>query len=657
MNTNNGVEESKAAETLLPNSRKIYVNGELHPDIRVPFREISLAPTKSMNGETEANEPVRVYDTSGPWGDPSVMLDPLQGLPPLRRDWVLKRGDVDEIEGRVVRPIDDGYLSDKHAAVAVKRPTFNGAGAPSRRKALRASAGHPVTQLWYARQGIVTPEMEFIAIRENLGRERQKEELKIKKGNGSDPELLNSSFLLHTSDRNSLAHEHVGESFGANVPREITPEFVRSEVARGRAIIPANINHPESEPMIIGRNFLVKINANIGNSAVASSIEEEVEKMRWATKWGADTVMDLSTGKNIHATREWIIRNSPVPIGTVPIYQALEKVGGRAEELTWEIYRDTLIEQAEQGVDYFTVHAGVLLRYIPLTARRATGIVSRGGSIMAKWCLAHHQESFLYTHWDDICEIMAAYDISFSIGDGLRPGSIADANDEAQFAELYTQGELTKRAWAHYVQVMNEGPGHVPMHLIKENMEKQLEWCDEAPFYTLGPLTTDIAPGYDHITSAIGAAMIGWYGCAMLCYVTPKEHLGLPNKKDVKDGVIAYKIAAHAADLAKGHPGAQCRDNAISKARFEFRWEDQFNLSLDPETALAFHDETLPMEGAKSAHFCSMCGPHFCSMKITEDVRKYAAEHAIDENAAIEHGMKEKAAEFQHSGAEIYSKP
>jgi phosphomethylpyrimidine synthase len=640
-----------------PNSKRVYVSDELHPDVRVPFREISLAPTKSMNGETEANEPVRVYDTSGPWGDPSVMLDPLQGLPPLRRDWVLKRGDVDEIEGRVVRPIDDGYLSDKHAAVAVKGPTFNGAGAPSRRKPFRASTGHPVTQLWYARQGIVTPEMEFIAIRENLGRERQKEELKIKRGNGSDPELLNSSFLLHTSDRNSLAHEHVGESFGANVPREITPEFVRSEVARGRAIIPANINHPESEPMIIGRNFLVKINANIGNSAVASSIEEEVEKMRWATKWGADTVMDLSTGKNIHATREWIIRNSPVPIGTVPIYQALEKVGGRAEELTWEIYRDTLIEQAEQGVDYFTVHAGVLLRYIPLTARRATGIVSRGGSIMAKWCLAHHQESFLYTHWDDICEIMAAYDVSFSIGDGLRPGSIADANDEAQFAELYTQGELTKRAWAYHVQVMNEGPGHVPMHLIKENMEKQLEWCDEAPFYTLGPLTTDIAPGYDHITSAIGAAMIGWYGCAMLCYVTPKEHLGLPNKKDVKDGVIAYKIAAHAADLAKGHPGAQYRDNAISKARFEFRWEDQFNLSLDPETALAFHDETLPMEGAKSAHFCSMCGPHFCSMKITEDVRKYAAEHAIDENAAIEHGMKEKAAEFQHSGAEIYSKP
>ena len=526
----------------------------------------------------------------------------------------------------------------------------------SKPEPLRASAGHPVTQLWYARQGIITPEMEFIAIRENLGRERQKEELKIKKGNGSDSELLNSSFLLHTSDRNSLAHEHVGESFGANIPREITPEFVRSEVARGRAIIPANINHPESEPMIIGRNFLVKINANIGNSAVASSIEEEVEKMRWATKWGADTVMDLSTGKNIHATREWIIRNSPVPIGTVPIYQALEKVGGRAEELTWEMYRDTLIEQAEQGVDYFTVHAGVLLRYIPLTARRATGIVSRGGSIMAKWCLAHHQESFLYTHWDEICEIMAAYDVSFSIGDGLRPGSIADANDEAQFAELYTQGELTKRAWAQHVQVMNEGPGHVPMHLIKENMEKQLEWCDEAPFYTLGPLTTDIAPGYDHITSAIGAAMIGWYGCAMLCYVTPKEHLGLPNKKDVKDGVIAYKIAAHAADLAKGHPGAQYRDNAISKARFEFRWEDQFNLSLDPETAREFHDETLPMEGAKTAHFCSMCGPHFCSMRITEDVRKFAAEQKLSEDEALRAGMEQKAKEFVEKGAEVYAK-
>jgi len=629
-----------------PNSKRIYLGAELHRDVRVPFREISLAPTKSMNGETEANEPVRVYDTSGAWGDPSVTIDPAQGLPSLRRDWILKRGDVDEIEGRVVRPIDDGYLSDKHAAVAVKRPTFNGASASSRRKPLRASAGHPVTQLWYARQGIVTPEMEFIAIRES-GREIENRESRIGQND--------SRFTKHES-RNALPFQHPGESFGANIPGEITPEFVRDEVARGRAIIPANINHPESEPMIIGRNFLVKINANIGNSAVASSIEEEVEKMRWATKWGADTVMDLSTGKNIHATREWIIRNSPVPIGTVPIYQALEKVGGRAEELTWEIYRDTLIEQAEQGVDYFTVHAGVLLRFIPLTAKRATGIVSRGGSIMAKWCLAHHQESFLYTHWDEICEIMAAYDVSFSIGDGLRPGSIADANDEAQFAELYTQGELTQRAWKQHVQVMNEGPGHIPMHMIKENMEKQLEWCDEAPFYTLGPLTTDIAPGYDHITSAIGAAMIGWYGCAMLCYVTPKEHLGLPNKKDVKDGVIAYKIAAHAADLAKGHAGAQYRDNAISKARFEFRWEDQFNLSLDPETAREFHDETLPAEGAKTAHFCSMCGPHFCSMKITEDVRRYAAEKGIDGAAAIEQGLQEKATEFQEAGAEIYAK-
>jgi len=623
------------------NSRKIYVSGEIHPGVRVPFREITLAPTKSINGEIEINEPVRVYDTSGPWGDPSVTLDPVQGLPPLRRDWILKRGDVDEIEGRVVRPIDDGYLSDKHSAIAAKRPTFNGAGAPSRHKPLRASASRPVTQLWYARQGIITPEMEFIAIRENLGREARTSNIEHQTSNIA---------------RNDLAQQHRGESFGAKIPTEITPEFVRAEIARGRAIIPANINHPESEPMIIGRNFLVKINANIGNSAVASSIEEEVEKMRWATKWGADTVMDLSTGKNIHATREWIIRNSPVPIGTVPIYQALEKVGGRAEELTWEVYGDTLIEQAEQGVDYFTVHAGVLLRYIPLTARRATGIVSRGGSIMAKWCLAHHQESFLYTYWDEICEIMAAYDISFSIGDGLRPGSIADANDEAQFAELFTQGELTKRAWAQHVQVMNEGPGHIPMHMIKENMEKQLEWCDEAPFYTLGPLTTDIAPGYDHITSAIGAAMIGWYGCAMLCYVTPKEHLGLPNKKDVKDGVIAYKIAAHAADLAKGHPGAQYRDNAISKARFEFRWNDQFNLSLDPETAQEYHDETLPSEGAKTAHFCSMCGPHFCSMKITEDVRKFAAEHGTSEQEALQKGMEQKARDFNQAGAEIYAK-
>jgi phosphomethylpyrimidine synthase len=644
----------------LPNSKKTFVSGKLHPDIRVPFREISLAPTKSVNGEIEINEPVRVYDTSGPWGDPNFQGDVTQGLPPLRAKWIRERGDIEEINGRAASPRDDGYLSDVHRARA------NGRDGDSKfeiqnskfaaRKPLRGSAGSAVTQLAYARRGIITPEMEFIAIRENMGREA----VAGIGGTSRSKGLRQSANNATGYNRNDLRFRHVGSEAIGNwqsaIGNPITPEFVRFEVARGRAIIPANINHPESEPMIIGRNFLVKINANIGNSAVASSIEEEVEKMRWATKWGADTVMDLSTGKNIHATREWIIRNSPVPIGTVPIYQALEKVGGRAEELTWEIYRDTLIEQAEQGVDYFTVHAGVLLRYIPLTARRATGIVSRGGSIMAKWCLAHHQESFLYTHWDEICEIMAAYDISFSIGDGLRPGSIADANDEAQFAELYTQGELTKRAWAHNVQVMNEGPGHIPMHMIKENMEKQLEWCDEAPFYTLGPLTTDIAPGYDHITSAIGAAMIGWYGTAMLCYVTPKEHLGLPNKKDVKDGVIAYKIAAHAADLAKGHSGAQYRDNAISKARFEFRWEDQFNLSLDPETAREFHDETLPAEGAKTAHFCSMCGPHFCSMRMTEDVRRYAAEKGIDEAAAIERGLQEKAKEFQQTGAEVYSK-
>jgi phosphomethylpyrimidine synthase len=630
----------------------------------VPFREISLAPTKSMNGEMEVNEPVRVYDTSGPWGDPDFQGNVTRGLPPLRAKWIYDRGDAEQYEGRVVRPQDDGYLSVAHAEHANrKRPmpkSQDGNGADNNsafdvrhstfgvsHKPLRAKPGKCVTQLWYARQGIITPEMEYIAIRENVSAVAG-----IGDPGNSDGSAANGSGY----SRNDLRQQHPGEPFGAGIPHEITPEFVRQEVARGRAIIPANINHPESEPMIIGRNFLVKINANIGNSAVASSIEEEVEKMRWATKWGADTVMDLSTGKNIHATREWIIRNSPVPIGTVPIYQALEKVGGRAEELTWEIYRDTLIEQAEQGVDYFTVHAGVLLRYIPLTARRATGIVSRGGSIMAKWCLAHHQESFLYTHWDEICEIMAAYDVSFSIGDGLRPGSIADANDDAQFAELYTQGELTKRAWAQHVQVMNEGPGHIPMHMIKENMEKQLEWCDEAPFYTLGPLTTDIAPGYDHITSAIGAAMIGWYGTAMLCYVTPKEHLGLPNKKDVKDGVIAYKIAAHAADLAKGHPGAQYRDNAISKARFEFRWEDQFNLSLDPETAREFHDETLPAEGAKTAHFCSMCGPHFCSMRITEDVRKYAAERGLTDAEAVESGMQEKRNEFLKKGADLYVK-
>ena len=602
----------------LPSSTKVYVSGKLHPDIKVPLREISLTPTKTFNGETEPNAPVRVYDCSGPWGDPNYQGEVEQCLPALRRPWILARGDVEECETSY-RPI----RGRSDAAIP----------AGLHRKPLRAKSGKVVTQLEYARKGVITPEMEYIAIRENLGREGQT--------------IRNSQYAIRNLG---------GQSFGASIPSHITPEFVRDEVARGRAIIPANINHPESEPMIIGRNFLVKINANIGNSAVASSIEEEVEKMRWSTKWGADTVMDLSTGKNIHETREWIIRNSPVPVGTVPIYQALEKVGGKAEELTWEIYRDTLIEQCEQGVDYFTVHAGVLLRYVPLTANRVTGIVSRGGSIMAKWCLAHHQESFLYTRFREICEIMRAYDVSFSLGDGLRPGSIADANDEAQFAELKTQGELTRIAWDMGCQVMNEGPGHVPMHLIKENMEKQLEWCQEAPFYTLGPLTTDIAPGYDHITSAIGAAMIGWYGTAMLCYVTPKEHLGLPNKKDVKDGVIAYKIAAHAADLAKGHPSAHDRDDAVSKARFEFRWEDQFNLSLDPVTAREFHDETLPLEGAKLAHFCSMCGPHFCSMKITEDVRKYAAEQGVKDEEALKRGMEEKSREFVEKGAEVYAK-
>ena len=635
----------------LPASTRVYVQGQIHPDIRVPMREITLSPTKAFNGRIEMNEPVRVYDCSGPWGDPTFHGKSEEGLPALRGKWIAARNDVIAYDGREVKPQDNGYLSGKHAEFAstaernrlVEFPGLHG----ERRRPLKAT-GHPVTQLWYAKQGIITPEMEFIAIRENMKR---------------------AQIADFTNDivRNDLDKQHVGSSqvqteytpgifrrVPQRIPNEITPEFVRSEVAAGRAIIPANINHPELEPMIIGRNFLVKINANIGNSAVASSIEEEVEKMRWATKWGADTVMDLSTGKNIHATREWILRNSPVPIGTVPIYQALEKVNGKAEDLTWELFRDTLIEQAEQGVDYFTIHAGVLLRFVPMTASRMTGIVSRGGSIMAKWCLAHHKENFLYTHWDDICDIMAAYDVSFSIGDGLRPGSIADANDKAQFGELEVQGELTKRAWAKGVQVMNEGPGHVPMHMIEENMAKQLEWCHEAPFYTLGPLTTDIAPGYDHITSGIGAAMIGWYGCAMLCYVTPKEHLGLPNKEDVKAGVITYKLAAHAADLAKGHPGAQYRDNALSKARFEFRWEDQFNLSLDPVTAREYHDETLPQDGAKSAHFCSMCGPHFCSMKITEDVRKYAAEQAISEEEALQRGMAEKSKEFVESGAEVY---
>jgi phosphomethylpyrimidine synthase len=609
-------------ETALPASKRIYASGKLHPALRVPLREISI----------KDNSAIRVYDTRGPWGDPAQHCSVRQGLPPLRLPWILERGDSEEYDGRPVRPEDNGYLSFQHATQSQGRmrlETFPGL----KRKPRRASGDGSVSQLHYARKGIVTPEMEFVAIRENLGRE----------------EAHRAS-----RNRNRLDFQHSGESFGARIPAYITPEFVRDEVARGRAIIPANINHPELEPMIIGRNFLVKINSNIGNSAVSSSIEEEVEKMQWSITWGADTVMDLSTGRNIHETREWILRNSPVPIGTVPIYQALEKAGGRPEELTWEMYRDTLIEQAEQGVDYFTIHAGVLLRYIPWTAQRMTGIVSRGGSILAKWCLAHHQENFLYTHFEEICEIMRAYDVSFSLGDGLRPGSIADANDDAQLGELATLGELTEIAWKHDCQVMIEGPGHVPMHLIKENMDLQLKLTHEAPFYTLGPLTTDIAPGYDHITSAIGAAMIGWFGTAMLCYVTPKEHLGLPNHKDVKDGVIAYKIAAHAADIAKGHPGAQERDNAVSKARFEFRWEDQFNLSLDPTTARDFHDETLPQDGAKVAHFCSMCGPQFCSMKITQDVREYAESLGVDEETALRKGMDEKSEEFRKSGAEIY---
>ncbi len=655
----------------LPKSRRVYATGILHADLRVPMREIELAPTRSSDGRMEENAPVCVYDCSGPWGDPDFKGSVEEGLPPLRAGWIRARGDVEEYEGREVASDSDGHSgvepqrtkwirtspkSDPSSAAVLRRVEVPSPKFPTRRP-LRASPGHPVTQLWYARQGVITPEMEFIAIRENQGISNHKSQISDLSADIVRNELHkqhagSSDFGLRTSD----FAPSVFRRFPQRIPAEITPEFVLAEIAAGRAIIPNNINHPESEPMIIGRNFLVKINANIGNSALASSIEEEVEKMRWATKWGADTVMDLSTGRNIHATREWILRNSPVPIGTVPIYQALEKVGGKAEDLTWELFRDTLIEQAEQGVDYFTIHAGVLLRFIPLTARRMTGIVSRGGSIMAKWCLAHHQENFLYTHWDDICDIMAAYDVAFSIGDGLRPGSIADANDQAQFGELEVQGELTKRAWAKGVQVMNEGPGHVPMHMIEENMAKQLEWCGEAPFYTLGPLTTDIAPGYDHFTSGIGAAMIGWYGCAMLCYVTPKEHLGLPNKKDVKDGVIAYKIAAHAADLAKGHPGAQYRDNALSKARFEFRWEDQFNLSLDPVTAREFHDETLPQEGAKTAHFCSMCGPHFCSMKITEDVRKYAEEQKISEQEALAKGMEQKAREFVDKGSELYAK-
>lgn len=595
-------------------SKKIYVQGKIH-DIQVAMREITLTPTKLANGKLEENAPVTVYDTGGAYTDENAVIDVKKGLSRLREQWILDRGDVEELTD-----VSSEYGKERKNDEKLDALRFEHI-----RKPLRAKEGKNVSQLHYAKQGIITPEMEYIAIREN----QRVDELKSQ---------LNGQYEAMTA-------QHPGESFGANTPKGfITPEFVRDEIAAGRAIIPNNINHPESEPMIIGRNFLVKINANIGNSAVTSSIEEEVEKAVWACRWGADTIMDLSTGKNIHETREWIIRNSPVPIGTVPIYQALEKVNGVAEDLTWEIFRDTLIEQAEQGVSYFTIHAGVLLRYIPLTAKRVTGIVSRGGSIMAKWCLSHHKENFLYTHFEEICEIMKAYDVAFSLGDGLRPGSLADANDAAQFGELETLGELTKIAWKHDVQVMIEGPGHVPMHMIKENMDKQLKECHEAPFYTLGPLTTDIAPGYDHITSAIGAAMIGWFGTAMLCYVTPKEHLGLPNRKDVKDGVITYKLAAHAADLAKGHPGAQYRDNALSKARFEFRWEDQFNLSLDPDTAREFHDETLPAEGAKIAHFCSMCGPKFCSMKITQDIRD-----------AAESGMFEKSEEFKSQGSQIYS--
>ncbi|GEN11484.1 hydroxymethylpyrimidine synthase [Myxococcus fulvus] len=601
----------------LPASRKVYVSGVLHPDVRVPLREISQTPTRHGHGpdaQQTPNPAVHVYDSSGPYTDPEADIDLARGLAATRETWIQARGDTRELEG----------ITSEYGLQREADPRLAGLRFGHRRKPRVARAGSNVTQLHYARRGVITPEMEYVALRENLRVEA------------------------------SLAAQHPGHAWGAAIPRVITPEFVRDEVARGRAIIPANINHPELEPMIIGRNFLVKINANIGNSAVTSSIEEEVEKMVWSIRWGADTVMDLSTGRNIHETREWILRNAPVPIGTVPIYQALEKVGGKAEDLTWDIYRDTLIEQAEQGVDYFTIHAGVLLRYVPLTARRLTGIVSRGGSILAKWCLAHHQENFLYTHFEEICEIMKAYDVSFSLGDGLRPGSIADANDAAQFGELETLGELTKIAWKHDVQTMIEGPGHVPMHLIQENMTKQLAVCGEAPFYTLGPLTTDIAPGYDHFTSGIGAAMIGWFGCAMLCYVTPKEHLGLPDRDDVKEGVITYKISAHAADLAKGHPGAQARDNAMSKARFEFRWEDQFNLSLDPERARAFHDETLPAEGAKVAHFCSMCGPQFCSMKITQDVRDYAAKTGVSEEAALGAGMEAKGEEFKKAGSELY---
>ena len=622
-----------STDPISPNSKKVYVNGTLHPDIKVPFREISLSPSITISGNGNGNgnghhkendeSSILVYDTSGPYTDPEAKIDIREGLQPIRLPWITGREDVEYYDARTIMPKDDGYRDGENPNTERFPKT--------RVQVLRAKPGQNVTQMHYAKKGIITPEMEFIAIRENQKRKQWVED---------------------AERENRLK----GNSFGANLQNHITPEFVREEVARGRAIIPANINHPESEPMIIGRNFLVKINSNIGNSAVSSSIEEEVEKMVWSSRCGADNVMDLSTGKNIHTTREWILRNSPVPIGTVPIYQALEKVDGKIEDLTWEIYRDTLIEQCEQGVDYFTIHAGVLLRYVPMTAKRMTGIVSRGGAIMAKWCLTYHKENFLYTNFEEICEILKSYDVSFSLGDGLRPGSTADANDEAQFAELDTLGELTKIAWKHEVQTMIEGPGHVPMHMIKENMEKQLKVCGEAPFYTLGPLTTDIAPGYDHITSGIGAAMIGWYGTAMLCYVTPKEHLGLPNRDDVKEGVITYKIAAHAADLAKGHPGARVRDDALSKARFEFRWEDQFNLSLDPKKALQFHDETLPKDSAKVAHFCSMCGPHFCSMKITQDVRDYAEQKGMEETQALDEGMKEMSESFKEKGGEIYSK-
>lgn len=622
----------EAAVKPLPNSRKVYVQGS-RTDVQVPMREITQADTPTAFGG-EQNPPIYVYDTSGPYSDPSAAIDIRSGLPSVRGPWIDERGDTELLSGP-----SSAYGVERLNDAKLVELRFN-----LTRKPRKAKAGGNVTQMHYARQGIVTPEMEYVAIRENMRRQEYIESLQAQGGK--------------TGQRMAqlLMQQHKGESFGAAIPEVITPEFVRDEIARGRAIIPANINHPEIEPMIIGRNFLVKINANIGNSAVSSSIGEEVEKMTWSIRWGGDTVMDLSTGKHIHETREWILRNSPVPIGTVPIYQALEKVNGKAEDLTWEIFRDTLIEQAEQGVDYFTIHAGVRLAYVPMTANRMTGIVSRGGSIMAKWCLAHHKESFLYTHFEDICEIMKAYDVSFSLGDGLRPGSIYDANDEAQLSELRTLGELTQVAWKHDVQVMIEGPGHVPMQLIKENMDIQLKECHEAPFYTLGPLTTDIAPGYDHITSGIGAAQIGWYGCAMLCYVTPKEHLGLPNKKDVKDGIITYKIAAHAADLAKGHPGAQIRDNALSKARFEFRWDDQFNLGLDPDTAREFHDETLPKQSMKVAHFCSMCGPHFCSMKITQDVREYAEKLGLSDKEALNKGMEEKSIEFVKKGAEVYHK-